>query len=399
MTKQSGLGQHLYVGGNSIGGDVGSFTHIQGGPSPLVVTGITKSAFERVGGKISGSMGFSSWFNPTGLHPVISLLPTTDVVATMFHGQAVGNPAVSCLAKQIGYDPNRGNDGSLAMATDLLSNGWGLEWGNQLTAGRLATANLLTGQNTDFEGGIGTWVTNQNSTVAGTSADAHAGTSSLAITTTNTSSASAKHVSLPANGFPVTPGASYYSQVWFKSAAVSRTCNNTINWFDSGSNFLSTSSATGAASSTSIWKLSSLRAVAPATAAFASLNVQVQTPAGAGEVHYFDDVTFINEPASWDGAASTTFGLQAYLHVFAFTGTDVTIKLQESSDNAATDAYADVTGGGFTAVTSAPFSQRIATSSVQTVKRYLRPVFISTGGFTALDFAIQVVKNSVAPNF
>ena len=35
------------------------------------------------------------------------------------------------------------------------------------------------------------------------------------------------------------------------------------------------------------------------------------------------------------GTGSTDFGLQAYLHVFAFTGTSVTVKLQESSDDAA----------------------------------------------------------------
>lgn len=97
-----------------------------------------------------------------------------------------------------------------------------------------------------------------------------------------------------------------------------------------------------------------------------------------------------------DLAASTAFGLQAYLHVFAFTGTSVTVKIQESSDNGAGDAYADVTGGAFTAATGVT-SQRIATSSSQTVERYLRVV--TTGTFTNAVFAVVVMKNVTAVTF
>lgn len=94
-----------------------------------------------------------------------------------------------------------------------------------------------------------------------------------------------------------------------------------------------------------------------------------------------------------DFLAETAFGLQAYLQVFSFTGTDATIKLQESSDNGA-DAYADVTGGGFTEVTGAPGVERIQTARDLTVERYLRVATVTTGGFSELSFAVMVVKNT-----
>jgi hypothetical protein len=98
-----------------------------------------------------------------------------------------------------------------------------------------------------------------------------------------------------------------------------------------------------------------------------------------------------------DFAAATAFGLQAFLHVFAFTGTSATIKLQESSDNGAGDAYADVTGAAFTVVSTAPQAQRIQTTRTLAVERYLR--VITTGTFSNLVFAVSVAKNATAVVF
>lgn len=92
------------------------------------------------------------------------------------------------------------------------------------------------------------------------------------------------------------------------------------------------------------------------------------------------------------GTGSLSFGFQAYLQVFSFTGTSATIKLQESSDNGAGDAWADVSGGGFTLVTTAPGAERIqSVSDTLTVERYLRVV--TTGTFSNLVFAVGVTRN------
>lgn len=104
--------------------------------------------------------------------------------------------------------------------------------------------------------------------------------------------------------------------------------------------------------------------------------------------------------AGVDQGAAGTFGLQAYLQVESFSGTDVTVKLQESSDDAATDAYVDVTGGAFTQITGgAPLSERIATATNLAVERYLRVATVTTGGFSSLVFAVMVVVNRTAPTF
>lgn len=93
-----------------------------------------------------------------------------------------------------------------------------------------------------------------------------------------------------------------------------------------------------------------------------------------------------------DFGAAGVFGLQAYMHVLAFTGTSVTIKLQQSSDNGVGDAFADVTGGAFTLVTGAPDSEAIYTARNQAVERYIRVV--TTGTFSALSFVVGVTVNS-----
>lgn len=92
-----------------------------------------------------------------------------------------------------------------------------------------------------------------------------------------------------------------------------------------------------------------------------------------------------------DGTNAFDFGLQAYLHVFSFTGTDATVKLQQSSDNGGADAWADVVGGAFTSVTSGPIAERIETARDLTVERYLRVV--TTGTFTSMTFAVSVAVN------
>lgn len=101
--------------------------------------------------------------------------------------------------------------------------------------------------------------------------------------------------------------------------------------------------------------------------------------------------------AGVDFGEATEFGLQAYLQVIAFDGTDATIKLQESSDGGGADTWADVTGGAFATVTSAPGAQRIATARDLPVEQHLR--VITTGTFTELVFSVAVNKNPVEVKF
>jgi len=94
-----------------------------------------------------------------------------------------------------------------------------------------------------------------------------------------------------------------------------------------------------------------------------------------------------------DGTAQTAFGAQAYLQVTAFTGTDVTVKIQDSADNV---SFADVSGFAFAATTAAHTTQRIATSNTATIRRYLRAVTTTSGGFTSVTFSVMVSRNQIA---
>ena len=97
---------------------------------------------------------------------------------------------------------------------------------------------------------------------------------------------------------------------------------------------------------------------------------------------------------------ATSLGLQAYLHVFSFTGTDATITIQESSAvDGGGDAFANVVGGGFTQVVTAPVTERIATATNLAVERYLKVTTTTSAGFTSMGFTVMVVRNQTTPVF
>ena len=75
-----------------------------------------------------------------------------------------------------------------------------------------------------------------------------------------------------------------------------------------------------------------------------------------------------------DFGSSTTFGGQAFLHCTAHSSANIAVKLQSSADNA---SFADVTAGGFTAITGTT-SERIAPTG--TINRYVRLVITVTSG-------------------
>lgn len=135
--KQTGLGDHLLVSGYDVSGDIGAVQRVAGGPAPLEVTDITQSAPERLGGRRDGGIDFTSWFNVDSnrAHAVLSTLPRTDVAVSYCHGYVLGGAVASEVAKQIGYDPTRAADGSISYSVASAANGYGVQWGLQLTPG------------------------------------------------------------------------------------------------------------------------------------------------------------------------------------------------------------------------------------------------------------------------
>lgn len=91
-----------------------------------------------------------------------------------------------------------------------------------------------------------------------------------------------------------------------------------------------------------------------------------------------------------DTTASLSFGAQVYVHLTSFTGTSVTLTVQDSADNS---AFTTVTGLATSALTT-PGTVRLATSNTATIRRYVR--VISSGTFSSAVFVVSLVKNPAA---
>ena len=87
-----------------------------------------------------------------------------------------------------------------------------------------------------------------------------------------------------------------------------------------------------------------------------------------------------------DFGSSTTFGGQAFLHCTAHSSANIAVKLQSSADNA---SFADVTAGGFTAITGTT-SERIAPTG--TINRYVRLVITVTSGSATFQVSFSPNK-------
>lgn len=233
--------------GVDLSGDIGSVQRIGAPSGTLDTTAINKSAHERIYGQFDGEIAFNAFFNDAAAQEHATLKAKgsgADRILSYFHGSGIGEMAAGLVAKQMNYDGNRAADGAFTFDAQTLGNGYGLDYGEQLTAGKRTDTGATNGTALD-----------------------------------NTA----------------TPGA-------------------------------------------------------------------------------------------------TAFGLAAYLHIFSFTGTSITVTIQESSDDAVGDPYAAVTGGAFAAA-SAVGSQRIVTSLTQSIERYLRVV--SAGTFNPCTFAVMATRYPV----
>lgn len=152
MAKQSGLGDNLYVSGYDLSGDIGSLGSIAGPRGVTDVTGIDKSAMERILLGKDGAIEFSSWFNPSvgQAHDRLEDLPTTDQILTYCRGTVLGAPSASMVAKQINYDGTRAADGAFSFNTSAQANAYGIDWGRLLTAGKRTDTTATNGTGVDY---------------------------------------------------------------------------------------------------------------------------------------------------------------------------------------------------------------------------------------------------------
>jgi hypothetical protein len=116
------------------------------------VTGINKSAHERIGGLRTGAIQFVTFWETAVEHTILKSLPRANTVACYFRGAALLSETASCIGKQLNYDPTRSTAGDLTMAVEVQSDSFGLEWGVQLTPGLRTDGSATTGTFADDNG-------------------------------------------------------------------------------------------------------------------------------------------------------------------------------------------------------------------------------------------------------
>ncbi len=152
MAKSTGLGARLFVDGYDVSGDIGSLSRINTARNVNEVPGIDVSAQERLHAHKDGGLEYAAWFNPSAgqAHPVLSSIASTDQHVMYCHRATIGASAAACVCKQLDYGGNRGTDGSYVLNVVAESNGYGLEWGTLLTAGKRTDTTATNGAAVDF---------------------------------------------------------------------------------------------------------------------------------------------------------------------------------------------------------------------------------------------------------
>ena len=159
MAKSAGLAQQFFVHGYDLSGDVSAINNASSPRGVLEITGINKSAIERVMPRTDGAINYNSWFNDSALqeHVILSSLPTSDSLVLWALGGSSGDTAAMLVSKQLDYPLTKGADGSLAATIDCQGNGEPLEWGIMLTAGKITHSSATaSGSGTSYDQGAAT---------------------------------------------------------------------------------------------------------------------------------------------------------------------------------------------------------------------------------------------------
>mgnify|MGYP003328517886 FL=1 len=135
MAKQSGLGDYFAVDNSAgalkdISNDVTNLG-VNVGQNLIDITGLDKSAMERLIGLADGSFAVSGVFNSAAnlSHSVFSTRTGVRTVTYAIGGNTAGNPVVSMECLVDSYNITRGNDGTLTWTAGLqLQNGTSPSW-------------------------------------------------------------------------------------------------------------------------------------------------------------------------------------------------------------------------------------------------------------------------------
>ncbi|HUV73869.1 MAG TPA: hypothetical protein VMW79_06145 [Anaerolineae bacterium] len=395
MAKEAGLGDRLFIHTYNLSGDVGSVQTLGLNYAEQVVTGIDKSSTERLLLLGDGEIGFNNYFNPEdgagveGLHEVLNTLPATDRIASYFRGIVLGTMTASLVGKQVNYGLARGADGALiGAAISVKANGTELEYGEAGTPGPRTDVAATDG--TGFDGGLRRRGASNivSSSIANPTNILTAGPHGLA---TGDWVTIAGHVGMipEVNGDHEVTRVDDYNftvAVNVTTAGTGGTAQPIVAIVSSSvadPSVITTETAHGFV--TGDWVV-----IAGHVGSTPDINkAYIVTYVGPTSFTIPEDVT-VGGTGGTVTRTSTVLGLSAYLHLLAFAGTDVTVKLQHSADNADTDAYVDITDGDF-AEAAAVTSERIDTGP-RLIRRWIRVVTTTVAGFNPATFAVAVCR-------
>lgn len=134
--KISALGSSFFAGVYDLSGDVGAVGGITATQALQDVSSIQARGTERLGLRLDGSISYNAFWNPTNAHavPVLSDLPTPQIV-TVFKGPGgLGTYAASLATVKATFAAALGADGSLGVTGEAMGRlGIPVEWGRALT--------------------------------------------------------------------------------------------------------------------------------------------------------------------------------------------------------------------------------------------------------------------------
>ena len=159
MAKNTGLGQALFVQGYDLSTDASALDGAGYNQEMLEITGIDKSATERVAGRLESTITVNGWFDNADdkaheAYTVSNKLPTGDRVVTYQMGTAITEPSLFLNAKQANYDVTNSPGNALATtasfsSTASVSGFDGVAFGVMLDAGATTYTSTTNGTTVD----------------------------------------------------------------------------------------------------------------------------------------------------------------------------------------------------------------------------------------------------------
>ncbi len=194
--------------------------------------------------------------------------------------RGIGDPETGTVTELISSINRNGADTAAFTETNLVSV-------PKVTADGFL--NVLTDNQTDIETDATGWTSLSNCAVTQTTDASYRGSDSLKLTSSASGTMTA--YTQPFTTTKVVVGQSYTAIAQFLAAANARTVRIDMNFYTSGSVFLSGVTGTPVSDATGAWTQATATMVAPATADFVVVIVNVLSTGGASEIHYVDNIT------------------------------------------------------------------------------------------------------------